>query len=301
MGRVLLSLLFLTLLTSETVLAQARPPAQVPRGRILQSGTLIYEKPSFDAEVIAEVSAGREYEMSTRKFGEIFYRVRIRPNLIGYVADTDIKPLFAKPKEKLPKNVRAARKEQQARSQPQESSRKDEKPEAQRSFEMTRYFGIGLTQVQYKEDAIGKTRKENLNFLQFKLFGPNVLVEGPFPTEFNLMFFSGAPSYYEKATGQAANGFVMMTDFKFLNLRPIGRSMLTHFGFGPVLRYSQFDVAVQDGGRLKSYSLGSMALGMSFSGGIGIRLGPLAARAELRYDWEKEQHLGLGANLQYAF
>jgi hypothetical protein len=279
--------------------AQQKASPSAPRGRILQSGTLVYEKPSFDAEVIAEVSAGREYEMSTRKFAGIFYRVRLRPNVIGYVADTDIKPLFEKPEEKLPRNVREAKRE----SRQEKERKRNPKPKAkpQRSFEMTRYFGLGMTQVQYKEEAVGKTRRENLNFLQFKLFGPNVLVEGPFPTEFNLMFFSGAPSYYEKTTGQGANGFILMTDFKFLNLRPVGPSMITHFGFGPVLRYSQFDVAVLDAGQLKSYSLGSMALGLSFSGGLGFRLGSLAARGELRYDWEKQQHLGFGANLQYAF
>lgn len=270
-----------------------------PRGRILQSGTLVYEKPSFDAEVIAEVSEGREYEMSTRKFAGIFYRVRLRPNVIGYVADTDIKPLFANPEEKLPRNVREAKRDTKKEQENKRDFGRESKP--QRSFEMTRYFGLGMTQIEYTEEAIGKTRKASLNFLQFKLFGPNVLVEGPFPTEFNLMFFSGAPGYYERVTGQGANGFILMTDFKFLNLRPMGRSMITHFGFGPLLRYSQFDISVMDSGRLKSYSLGSMALGLSFSGGIGFRLGSLAARGELRYDWEKEQHLGLGASLQYAF
>ena len=279
--------LTICLLGSQILHAQAaKSPAH--RGKIVGEEVQIYQKPDFDSPVIATVEAGGIYDISNVTFNNAFYKIRLKPGVLGYVADSDIKPLF------------------KTTNVPSKDGKKPKKKtvsKRNKTFEFTRFGGLTYAMIDFMEETMGGKPHENLGFIGAKISGPNVLLDGLLPIDVNLLFYSGAPSYYKKATGLSADGFIFLADILFQTYWPQSQNTLTYFGFGPMFKYSKFDVAVHDNstGKDQPFSAEDMSVGAAFGAGVGLRMGSLALRVDYQYFWEKQMYGGFSGALQWAF
>ena len=249
------------------------------RGFVLHDGAAVYQKADFDSSVIAYLQAGKIFEISGKTFGA-FYRIRVKPGMIGYIADSDIKS--------------SRKKNQEAAA---EAANAPAKKKKKHPFGFTQYAGLEFAYVNYREDTMGIKPTASLTFVGAKLSGPNLVVSGAMTTDVNFLLSYGAPSYYSQTTGNSAAGWIFISDFLFVTNFPQGRNALLYSGFGPMLRYSKFDVQL---GKAQ-YSLEDMALGAVFTAGLGLRAGRFALRSEIQYYWEKMQYYGGALALQMDF
>jgi len=281
-------LISIFLLVSGAVYAQTKPKLKSPQAVIKTDLAFVYKEASFDAPVLTQLRAGKRYDVSQKKFNGIFHRIRIKPGVLGYIADSDL-------------NLRAAR-NPEARDRDEESRERRRKSASHRPFAYSQYAGLSYNSLAYQEKTMGSTQKENLGVYGVKLFGPDLVIDGPLITELHLQIFPGAPNYYHKKTGNPASGFLFLTDMKFISPLMTRKESLTWFGFGPMMRWNAFNVQLTEaGGKKNSYSLNDMALGVVFSLGAGVKFDKLALRIEGVYYWEEKTYFGFVSSLQFGF
>lgn len=258
--------------------------AQAQRATIVNDGALVYEEPDFDAPVIDTLKRGTFYSISKTTKGP-FYKIRLKSGGVGWIADTDLKKGEVKlGKTKGEKLVEKKGVEKKA------------KP-----FFASRYRGPTMEYVNYTEDTLGKERSSGLLFFGVKFNGYNTVFDGDIYTEANIVLFSGAPSYYADYTGKSTDGFIFMTNFIFQTVLPQSKSHMLFYGFGPMLKYSSFDLAVPNETKTLNYKASDMTVGAVFNVGLGFRLGPVSLRVDGKYYWEQTKYYGAGLNLGYEF
>ncbi|MNS99390.1 hypothetical protein D3C72_1337910 [compost metagenome] len=228
---------------------------------------------------------GGVYSISKSKKGP-FYKIRVKPGTLGWIADNDIKLGVIKIKpEPKPIDIEA------------EMLKKPTKP-----FLAMRYRGLALEYLQYQEDTMGDYRTEGLMFYGIKWNGYNTLIGGDIYTDTNILFHLGAPKYYEEETGHSADGFIFMANFLLQTALPQSRWMMFYYGFGPMFKYSHFNLAVDGVTEQDSFPADDMTLGAVFNLGLGFKVSEsFSVRTEVKYYWEKTKYYGLGLNLGYAF
>lgn len=257
--------------------------AQAQQATVILDGALVYQDADFDAPVITTLKLGSVYNISTNKKGP-FYKIRLKPGHLGWISDTDIKPGIIK----IPKP------EQTKLSEPKEEKKK-------RPFFASRYRGPVLQMTNFTEDTLGQERTDSLLFYGVKFNGFNTLFSGEIYTDANILFHFGAPSYYEDYTKKAADGFIFMTDFTFQTVIPQGKNFIYYYGFGPMFKYSHFNIDVPSNGETLSYSADDMTLGVVIDLGIGARLGSMSLRTNAKYYWERTKYFAFGLNLGWDF
>jgi hypothetical protein len=268
--------------------------AQSQKAIVINQGALVYTQSDFDAPVLTELKAGGVYDISLKTRGP-FYKIRIKPNVTGWIADTDVRvgkfkgrPVLRTKDAKNGKGVPAA-----------EDKAKPVKP--RRPFMATRFRGPVVADLAYAEDTMGALRTETVPFFGFKMEGPNVLISGDMRTDAEFIFHPGAPKFYEKATGQSASGWIFLTDFIFETALPQSSWHMVTFGFGPMFKYTHYEVALLDSGRPLNYSLDDMTLGAVFDGGLAFRVGSYALRFNVKYFWEKTKYFGGSLTFGFPF
>lgn len=270
---------------------------QVSRGQVITQDALVYKNPDFDSPVLTQLSKGKTFQISRKTFGA-FHQIKVDSKTFGYISDVDVQPLNFKREGA----VRPPTKKEKPKDK-DEDSRKKAVIKKRRSMEFTRYLGFMYSSINYKEETMGGVRAEALSFYGLKLAGPNVLIEGPFPTEMNVRFSSGAPTYYQKQTGQSAGGFLFTLDMQYQTVGALSKDWIRYFGFGPYFRYSKFDLSLKDPvtNKVISYNADDMALGAIFTLGTGFRMGSFALRPEFSYIWEKQHYYAISLAAQFEF
>jgi hypothetical protein len=250
----------------------------------------------FDAPVLTYLNAGREFEISSKIFNGAFYRIKVSNKIIGYIADTDIKPL------NLPKNKSDKKSSSEARSKSDEiSETSSSTAKSKRPYSLTRFIGLQYSYLNYREETMTLKPTAGLGFYGIKMSGPDIVVEGEMTTELNFLYHSGAPKYYELGTGQAAGGWIFLGNFLFSTVFPQSKNTMSFVGFGPTFKYSKFDVEMPVNGKIKRYSMDDMTFGGTFNLGLGVRLGSVSLRGEIQYFWEQMHYYGLATSLQLPF
>lgn len=270
-----LACLLLVLLLPLSVWAQAQ------QATVVIDGALVYQDADFDAPVISTLKLGGVYSISTKKKGP-FYKIRLKPGYTGWISDTDIKPGVIK--ITAPEKAKPEREE------------KRKKP-----FFATRYRGPVLQYTNYMEDTLGKERTDGLLFYGAKFNGFNTMFTGEIYTDANILFFFGAPSFYQDYTKRSADGFIFIADFLLQTVMPQGKNMLFYYGFGPMFKYSHFNLDVPSGASNVSYSADDMSLGAVFDLGTAVRMGDWSLRGDVKYYWERTQYLAFGLSFSHDF
>lgn len=274
--------------------------AQSQNAIVVNSGAIVYKDPDFDAEVLTELKAGKIYPVSLKTKGP-FYKIRVRPGVLGWIADTDVRlgkgqgKNAASLEKKTTKGASANKADKKSEPKVVTPS-KPLKP-----FYASRYRGPVLSYLTYNEDTMGALRSQNLPFYGFKVAGPNTMFSGDMRTDAEFLFHFGAPNYYEKYTGQSAGGWVFLTNFIFETALPQSKWHMLTFGFGPMFKYSHYEVGLTENSKVVNYSLDDMALGVVLDGGLAFRIGSYALRFNAKYYWEKTKYWGFGATFGFPF
>lgn len=261
----------------------------------------VYQAADFDSPVLGHLKAGTVWNISKEVTGA-FYQIRVRDNLIGYVCDVDVKA--GKPIVKGRVSPEKSKPLSGSTPEKKEPASKKERP-----FEYTDFWGIELASIRFRENTMGLRPTDQLSFYGLQFSGPNIVFDG-YTTEFNALVSLGAPRYYQQATGNDTSGFIFLTDFLFIQNRNLSRDVMFFFGFGPMFKFSKFEVALNcDAGLCNGTTTGTlpesltdMSLGAVFDTGITQRLSTsFALRAELQYYWEKLQYYGFSLSGQFSF
>jgi hypothetical protein len=259
--------------------------AQSQKAIVINEGALVYKAGDFDAPVLTRLKAGQIYDISLKTNGP-FYKIRIKPGVLGWIADTDVRVgKGTKGKTNLKKDAK-----------------KPDKKKRIRSFYGSRYRGPVFSYLTYNENTMGDLRSQNMPFYGVKVAGPNTMFSGDFRTDAEFLFHVGAPGYYEKGTGYPASGWVFLTDFIFETALPQSKWHMLTFGFGPMFKYSHYEVTLLQNAKQVSYSLDDMTLGAVFDLGLSFRIvDTYALRFNLKYYWEKTKYWGGGLTFGFPF
>ena len=241
----------------------------------------IYEQPDFDAKVIGSLRGGSRVRVSKGVAGRYhkFHKVRVGKRS-GFISDVDVN---------VGGDPRAPASEKGRKG----ASRGSRKPKKTMPVYFSRFVGILVGQVGFKEDIAGVNASENLLIYGLKVTGPDVIVSGP-SIDFNLALHYGAPTYYEKLSAVRPAGFVLFTDA--LALLPViqRQNAALLFGIGPMLSYSSFQVV--NAGRAQSLSMLNLGLS-SMLGGV-VRFAGVGLRLEAKYIYEKQSYTVYQAAVQ---
>ncbi|WP_413578331.1 SH3 domain-containing protein [Bdellovibrio sp. HCB290] len=249
--------------------------AQAQRGTVVADEAQVYKDPDFDAPVMTVLKQGQVMAISKGKKGP-FYKVRLKPGVTGWISDAEIRPGVID-KQQL----------QEDSENPDEAEYSGNKP-----FFASRYRGLSLNFIDYAEDTMGGRRNAQTSFLGLSFHGYNTLFSGDIYTETNILFHSGAPSYYKDYTGNEGSGYIVILNFLFQTVLPKGKDFLFFYGFGPMLKYSHFELRLP--GVVDPFSADDMTLGVLFNAGISYRIKRVSIRPDIKFYWEKESYFGYG-------
>ncbi len=285
----------LFLVVGAAVLLLASPAmAQSQKATVIHEDAIVYSDADFDAPMIGTLKLGSVYEISLGRKGP-FYKIRIKPGMTAWIADNDIRPNNTK-------NPSASTEKSRKKKAPVVEEEEDPISPKRRPFDEQRFRGLGLEMIQYKEDTLGSKQSQGLLFYGFQFAGPNTLFSGDVPIESNILFHSGAPNYYNTAPGHGGTGWIIITDFLFQTTNPAGTNFNYFYGFGPVLKYSHFDLSLMSGGKSGNYAADDVGLGAVFNLGMGFRIfNNGAVRLEGKYYWEKQMYPALSLSFLWAF
>jgi hypothetical protein len=264
-----------------------------------EQGAYVYQSADFDAPIIGQLRRGQIYDISRKAIGP-FYQIKLRPGVIGFVSDVDVKPgvsnqassQVSAPPSQVPKAKKIVKKEE---------PKKPKKP--RKPFVLRRYRGPVIEQINFTESTMGAIRSQSLTFYGFKWSGFNTLFSGETFTDAEILVSPKIPGYYRSVTGQNASGMIVKANFLFETPSMQGRHHMIFYGFGPMFRYSQFNAAVRDlnTDRNSNYAMDDMVLGALFNLGLAYEIGRYALRSDVRYHIESRQYFGFGLSLQFEF
>lgn len=160
-----------------------------------------------------------------------------------------------------------------------------------------RHMGLAIDSVQFTEDTMGATRTAPLTFFGFRMAGAETLFDGIVTADTHLLFAPTAPRYYQSVTGEGASGFAFLGHFQLLTQNAINRDMIYHYGFGPMLKYSSFQLK-RNG---ETFTADDVTLGAVFGFGLGFRFGSWALRPDFKYYWERSRYWSLGLGILWSY
>jgi outer membrane receptor protein involved in Fe transport len=269
-------------------------------------GVEIYSSDSFDSEIVQTINPGLYYSISNKPKGP-FYQIRLKDGRIGYVPDTDLdiqgegvlkeKPFIGDEDEDA-----VAIKNKKKKSNQKNTKNVDEDPDEENSdFEKMSFHGVTLQLINYHEDTAGAVQIGDLYAVGYRNY-PDL---SDFSSSFSwdVMAAFSAPAYYKELTGQSANGFALWTNFEILNISALGSNTTLHYGAGPFLKYSQFEVKSvlnsQPSSKTKSYTLQDMTVGIFLESGLIFHFDKLNFDLGLRYYWDKKSYGAMTVGLLF--
>jgi hypothetical protein len=289
------------------------------------AGALVYSEPDTESRVLAELAIGTRFVVSKELYGD-FRRIKVKDQLSGFILDQDVITLrelnsltrldvSSSKVNQSQSRGRAAT--QTARVKPEPLDDKISAPEPVGSetkrlnhrmttkkpelpYELERFRGAKISALRFREETMGLVPTEILTLFGVHFAGPRVADD--FYTDLNLQFFFGAPGYYERGTGESAQGFMFLPSFLLQAVFPQGRDTLFFYGLGPFLKYSSWQVSLpRSSGRKDDFDLTDMAVGAIFNVGVGVRFNSFNARLEFQHYWEKLHYSGLGFSVGFPF
>lgn len=270
--------------------------AKMIKAEVVGEYPYVYSAPSFDAVVMTTLNLGTFYNVSRQQFDLGFRRVQLPNNQVGYISSSEIRIVTApvpgsSPKAQKKKNIA------------EKIGEEKEPPKKFKSIVLSRYRGLIVEQQNYTEGTMSKLRSEMLTFFGFRMVGFNTLFTGMTSTDTSVLFHLGAPKYYEKVTGNSANGWVLNAHFTFDTIIPMTHSFMSSYGFGPMFKYSHFQTGLRTTGssNVSQYVLDDMTLGVLFRAGIAARWNIVSVRADIKYFIESQRYISMNLSTLFEF
>lgn len=266
-------------------------PNKAIKAVIVSAQAYIFKAPNFDADTITILEpSNKVYLVSKGKWGP-FHKIKVDQKTYGYVIDADIK--LVSDQTALPQKKSEVKQEPRA-----EQDDEDPKPE-KKAFLSGKFFGPVVQMINFTEDTADKTRSQMIPFLGARWSGLSSLLEGAGYTDANLLFYWGAPSYYQSATGRSASGFIVIGDMLLEMMNMQGPDLVTFYGVGPMVKFSNISATLNESGTDRGYSMTDLILGAAFNVGAVTRIGKYALRFDAKYYWEKQKYWALGLAFQW--
>lgn len=264
-------------------------------GTIVVDEAMVFKDPDFDSDMIAQVHRGEVFVMGTQPQGP-FYKIKLKDGRLGWVMDVDIKP-----GKNSSTQTTVKKNEKKTKNNIVQNSDKSKSP-AKVIFGAQRWRGLHYELIQFTEKTMGKKYSESLGFLGLRIAGPNTVADGDTFVTTDVLFYFDAPKYYDQVTGQKADGWIMLTQFLFQTLYAQASQYYSMIGFGPLFKYSHFNLSLDRSGKIYNYSADDMYLGFVLQGGVAARLNPsLSLRLDAKYYYEKQQYFSGGFSLMGSF
>lgn len=291
--------------TSPKPAPKKRAPRKIPLQKALigPEGATIYRKPDFDSEAVTHLPPGMEVVISKKArpgLGGLglFYIIRLDKKKIAYVVDTEVVPKF----KTAPPDLSGG-----GESQPQSTGQvnpefevMNEELERERlqlkTIYQTRYLGGGLGLVDYSEKFGSKIYNSKEMLFALRMTGPGWLSD-VLPLDWNLSFSLKPPKFYNALTVTPATGVYLMTDVNLMLPFVEADDLLIHYGFGPMLTYTEFSVL----GATDFLNSKELRFGVSFHGGVAYRWDHWALRLDGKYYYEVTRYFGVGVTLQKQY
>lgn len=265
-------------------------PSQV--AVVQDEGATVFPNPSFDTDPIAYLDPGQKVRVSRKKypgkdgFG-LFYIVFIASGQRGYVSDVEIIPQFTETKftkrEKQNPEFEEVTKEPEPQKEP---------------MLFTRYLGLSVHSVQFKEAFSGGDLDAATPMYGLKLTGPGYLFE-EIPLDIDILLAPEPPEYYDKVLATApSSGLLIFTSmalkFPFIDLD----NFHIYYSLGLVGNYSRFKI------QIGSNTFDSQEFKVGLLGGLGAAMrikGRYFIQGDARYYYEKTKYWGyaISFGLQY--
>jgi hypothetical protein len=250
----------------------------------------IYSQDNFDSEVVQTIDPGEYYTISNKPKGP-FYQIRLKDGKIGYVADTDLeikgegafKPKAFSNDDEEKDVVKNKSKNKKSKKSSDDDEEEDNPDEEKMSF-----HGITLQLINYHEETLGGLQIGDMYAVGYKHLPMLNEYSSSFAWDVAAAF--KAPAYYQELTGQPATGFAIWSGFQIVNISPLGSNTTLHYGAGPFLKLTQFEVK----SATKGYTLQDLTVGLSLDAGLIFHFENFSLDANLRYYWDKKSYGALG-------
>jgi hypothetical protein len=243
----------------------------------------IYGAASFDADVIEVITPGTFYTISNKPRGP-FYQIKLKNGKTGYVPDTELE--IEGEGAFQPKAFNQDL-ENSSKSKKNIEKYPDEEADDTDSENLS-YHSVNVQLVNYHEVTLDGLQVADLYAFGYRKY--------PQLNDFASSFVWGvsaafkAPDYYGQQTGQAASGFALWSDFQVVHIAPLGSNTTFHYGAGPFLKYTHFEV----GTKLRNYILQDLTAGVVFDVGLIFHFNQVSYDLNLRYYWDKKSYGSIG-------
>lgn len=244
---------------------------------VTTDGAIVYKQANFDSPILGYFRAGQKIAISSKKFGQAFYRVRFKQGVLGYIADVDVEGGV---KKTPTKNER-----KDSLSESEQSQRRRERP---RAFFARKYMGLTGGLTRYTEILNAKEYRDQMVTYGAKVTLPISFLDGPFFFDINLVGSTSAPKFYRDMSTIPPKGWMFLgaTVINYPLFDFSNRRGLFYIGGGPVLAYSTFLVEVNSA----KVDTTEMRLGAVFNVGMAFDLGGAAFRLEPKFYIEKASY-----------
>jgi hypothetical protein len=291
-------LLVLSLVYQCTLPSTLAQTASLYRAEVVAEEALVYSKADFDAPILDSLKKGEVFEISRRLYGA-FHAVRLRSGKVGFIADSDVRPLGKKSQNR--------RGGLSAQSEAKADVKADVKAQAKTPIKKkpdanSKTVGGTLMSLRFREDTMGLRPTDQMPFFGLRLSGPDLVVAGPVLTDINFLISGRAPNYYSEVSSGGASGYAFLVDFALEMPNKLNRLVWSYWGFGPFVKYSRWQTSIENLNSANSvYVMEDMALGLKLQAGLLFHLGGAKLRLEIPYYWEKMHHSGLALSVQFPF
>ena len=266
-------------------------------GIVAVEGVIVYKKADFDATIVDYLTKGKKYRISRRTYEGagglgVFYKVRVRKKVFGYIADNEI----------IPKNkagaVGAAPKSDKSAPNPVFDQVIDINEGVEPMY-YRKYWGINVNYTAITEKFEGKTLNSFEPQLGFKMTGPGVLFDGP-PVDLEINIGFQPPSYYLDKFASEASGYYSIGSLMLVNPLSDSKLGMMYYGFGLHYNFTAFKIKLKNDSAETLYDSQKLTAGVVFSLGYAFNLGNHALRLETKYHYDDQQYLGLGLSYQFG-
>lgn len=261
------------------------------KGKVVLDGAMVYEKADFDSPVLTYLPAGKVFYISVKVYGP-FYRIQVDKSTSGYISDVDIRPASGASGATIEKD----------KSKKKTTFDEDENPVRRKEYVDAKYMGLVAYASDYTEYTLKAKRTEKLLFYGAKFTGNDVFLPGGV-MDVNLIFHYGPPSFYKKATGFDATGFIVLADMQFINQIRIAKNALIHWGVGPNIHFSKYSVYMKTAdnpdANAQLLDLTDIRLMPILSVGLGIRILRASLKIDYRYVYDKTPYSLYGGALLF--
>jgi hypothetical protein len=264
----------------------------------------VYDGANFDSTVTEYLDAGKKVRISKKTYPGgggigVFYKVKIGKT-IGYITDIDVEIKGAggkKSKKKLAEDEGEEAPDPMKLQDEDEGENENPEGAPNDSTYYNTFWGLSFSSVAYAEEIASKTETENVAMVGLRRQGP-VGMLGGLPLDFDLLFTSSPPGFYDDFSTKTT-GFMVMSNMLVSIPLYDSQSFIVRLGLGPSIRFSNWSVTLEQFADKPPVESQESTLGGTAGLGFGLRFGRVMLAADGRYTYETQSYMSYVGSLLF--